>query len=123
MVPKFDTCRCEDAPDLSGLDQVEVEKCAHDIEEKLFNLYQDISPKYKNKYRSLIFNLKDTKNQGLFRKVILKNITAKELVRMSTEKLASDDLAAWREHTLKKVSMYVCVHEQGRSSPVGMVMP
>lgn len=95
--------RCENAPDISDLVQAEVEKVAHDIEDKLFNLYRDISPKYKNKYRSLIFNLKDTKNQGLFRKVLRKKITTKELVRMSTEKLASDDLAAWREHTLKKV--------------------
>ena len=99
--------RHENAPDLSDLDQAEVEKVAHDIEEKLFNLYRDISPKYKNKYRSLIFNLKDTKNQGLFRKVLRKKISTKELVRMSTEKLASDDLAAWREHTLKKVCLCI----------------
>ena len=56
-------CRCEDAPDLSDVDQEAVEKVANDIEEKLHNLYQDINPKYKNKYRSLLFNLKDTRNQ------------------------------------------------------------
>ena len=49
--------------DLSDLDQEAVEKVANDIEEKLHNLYQDINPKYKNKYRSLLFNLKDTRNQ------------------------------------------------------------
>ena len=48
--------------DLTDLDQEAVEKVANDIEEKLHNLYQDINPKYKNKYRSLLFNLKDTKN-------------------------------------------------------------
>ena len=48
--------------DLSDLDQEAVEKVANDIEEKLHNLYQDINPKYKNKYRSLLFNLKDSKN-------------------------------------------------------------
>lgn len=88
---------------MAEVSQSEVEAIAHDIEEKLFNLNQDINPKYKNKYRSLIFNLKDMKNQGLFRKVLTKNIGSKALVRMSTEKLASDDLAAWRESTLKKV--------------------
>ena len=56
-------CRCEDVSDLSDLDQEAVEKVANDIEEKLHNLYQDINPKYKNKYRSLLFNLKDTRNQ------------------------------------------------------------
>ena len=55
--------RREDVSDLSDLDQEAVEKVANDIEEKLHNLYQDINPKYKNKYRSLLFNLKDTRNQ------------------------------------------------------------
>ena len=41
--------------------------------------------------------------QGLFRKVVLSEISAYELVRMSTEKLASDELAQWREKTIKKV--------------------
>ena len=55
--------RREDAADLSDLDQEAVEKVANDIEEKLHNLYQEINPKYKNKYRSLLFNLKDMRNQ------------------------------------------------------------
>ena len=88
---------------MSSVTQSAVEAIAHDIEEKLFNLNQDINPKYKNKYRSLIFNLKDSKNQGLFRKVLTKEIGSRELVRMSSEKLASKELAAWRESTLKKV--------------------
>ena len=56
-------CSCEDAEDMKNLEQNKVEAIANDVEEKLFNLHQDINPKYKNKYRSLVFNLKDTKNQ------------------------------------------------------------
>ena len=48
---------------MKDLEQSRVEATANEIEEKLFNLNQDINPKYKNKYRSLVFNLKDTKNQ------------------------------------------------------------
>ena len=55
--------RCEDAADMNDLKQSDVETIANDIEEKLHNLNQDINPKYKNKYRSLVFNLKDVKNQ------------------------------------------------------------
>ena len=55
--------RCEDAADMSGLEQSKVEAVANDIEIKLYNLNGDINPKYKNKYRSLVFNLKDVKNQ------------------------------------------------------------
>lgn len=35
---------------------------AKKIESELFHLYKDTDNKYKNKYRSLMFNLKDTKN-------------------------------------------------------------
>ena len=48
---------------MKGLEQNKVETIANDIEIKLFNLHGDINPKYKNKYRSLVFNLKDIKNQ------------------------------------------------------------
>lgn len=43
--------------------QEQVEKIANQIEVKLYNLHGDINTKYKTKYRSLLFNLKDTKNQ------------------------------------------------------------
>ena len=35
---------------------------AKKTERELFHLYKDTDNKYKNKYRSLMFNLKDTKN-------------------------------------------------------------
>lgn len=44
---------------------ISVEKAsdvAKKIERELFYLYKDTDNKYKNKYRSLMFNLKDTKN-------------------------------------------------------------
>ena len=68
---------------------------------KHFN--KDTSGKYRNKYRSLIFNLKDPKNQGLFRKVINGKIGPERLVQMSAEELASSELAKWRER--EKISM------------------
>jgi hypothetical protein len=47
----------------------------------MFNLYnRDIGLKYKNKYRSLLFNIKDEKNNGLFRKIINGIIKPKDLV-------------------------------------------
>ena len=43
--------------------QEQVEKIANQIEVKLYNLHGNINTKYKTKYRSLLFNLKDSKNQ------------------------------------------------------------
>ena len=40
--------------------------------------------------------------QGLFRKVVLGEITSKEFVRMSAEQLASEELTQWRESTMRK---------------------
>lgn len=45
--------------------KVSVEKAsevAKKTERELFHMYKDTDNKYKNKYRSLMFNLKDTKN-------------------------------------------------------------
>lgn len=53
-------CRLKDS-DL----KVSVEKAsevAKKTERELFHMYKDTDNKYKNKYRSLMFNLKDTKN-------------------------------------------------------------
>ncbi|EFX65711.1 hypothetical protein DAPPUDRAFT_32159, partial [Daphnia pulex] len=47
------------------------------------------------------FNIKDPKNLGLFRKIIEKQITPGQLVKMSTEELASKELAEWREQEAK----------------------
>ncbi|XP_078397965.1 PHD finger protein 3 isoform X1 [Cetorhinus maximus] len=71
-------------------------KVAARIERKLFSFYGDTDTKYKSKYRSLMFNLKDPKNQVLFKRVLKGDIVPDHLIRMSPEELASKELAAWR---------------------------
>lgn len=93
--------RCKDATDLE-IDEQTVEQVATEVEEALYRLFnKDVGTKYKNKYRTLIFNIKDPKNLGLFRKIIEKQITPGQLVKMSTEELASKELAEWREQEAK----------------------
>ncbi|XP_067840146.1 PHD finger protein 3 isoform X2 [Heptranchias perlo] len=72
-------------------------KVAARIERKLFSFYGDTDTKYKSKYRSLMFNLKDPKNQLLFKRVLKGDIVPDHLIRMSPEELASKELAAWRQ--------------------------
>uniref|UniRef100_T1JTB7 PHD-type domain-containing protein n=1 Tax=Tetranychus urticae TaxID=32264 RepID=T1JTB7_TETUR len=92
--------RCQEADNkLLGED---IKKIAFKIEEELFNHFnKETSNKYKTRYRSLVFNLKDPKNQGLFRKVLTGSITPDRLVRMSHDELASSELAKWRERENK----------------------
>uniref|UniRef100_A0A672IHT5 PHD finger protein 3 n=1 Tax=Salarias fasciatus TaxID=181472 RepID=A0A672IHT5_SALFA len=80
---------------------------AKKTEKELFHLYKDTDNKYKNKYRSLMFNLKDTKNNVLFKRVLKGEISPANLIRMSPEELASKELAAWRQrenrHTIEMI--------------------
>lgn len=51
----------QELPDLA-LREDQVEGIAEGIEEALFHLTQDTNLRYKNKYRSLLFNLRDPRN-------------------------------------------------------------
>uniref|UniRef100_A0A8C5PPH3 PHD finger protein 3 n=1 Tax=Leptobrachium leishanense TaxID=445787 RepID=A0A8C5PPH3_9ANUR len=82
-------------------------KVSTKIEKELFSFYRDTDAKYKNKYRSLMFNLKDPKNNVLFKRVLKGDITPEHLIKMSPEELASRELAAWRQrenrHTIEMI--------------------
>lgn len=67
--------RCKDVNDLE-IDEAVVEGIAKEVEESLYSLFkQDVTTKYKSKYRSLIHNIKDPKNSGLFLEIVTKQIT------------------------------------------------
>uniref|UniRef100_A0A670I5C8 Death inducer-obliterator 1 n=1 Tax=Podarcis muralis TaxID=64176 RepID=A0A670I5C8_PODMU len=54
--------RVNDSDDLA-MTESEVGKIALNIEKEMFNLFQATDNRYKSKYRSIMFNLKDPKNQ------------------------------------------------------------
>ncbi|KAJ8416025.1 hypothetical protein AAFF_G00380470 [Aldrovandia affinis] len=76
-------------------------------EKELFSFFRDTDSKYKSKYRSLMFNLKDVKNNVLFKRVLKGEISPDNLIHMSPEELASKELAAWRKrenrHTIEMI--------------------
>ncbi|GAB6018665.1 Death-inducer obliterator 1, variant 2 [Chamberlinius hualienensis] len=92
--------RNKDAEDLN-ISSDEVLKISLNIEEELFKVFNDVGAKYKAKYRSLIFNIKDPRNPGLFRKILQGKIPPNKLVRMTADELASKELAMWREREVK----------------------
>uniref|UniRef100_A0A8C4R4B3 TFIIS central domain-containing protein n=1 Tax=Eptatretus burgeri TaxID=7764 RepID=A0A8C4R4B3_EPTBU len=75
----------------------DVMKIAAGIEKELHSLFGSTSAKYKMKYRSLLFNLKDFKNPGLSHRVLTRDISPSELVNATPEQLASPELAGWRK--------------------------
>ncbi|KAM4872868.1 SPOC domain-containing protein 1 [Thomomys bottae] len=79
-----------------------VEGIAAGIEAALFHLTQDTSCSYKNKYRSLLFNLRDPRNPELFLKVARGDITPQALVQMNSIQLAPHELSRWRDQEEKR---------------------
>ena len=94
------------------LSEDKLAELVHDVESELYRLYnRDVGPKYKNKYRSLVFNLKDEKNFGLFRKVVTRRIGPRALVAMTAEELASKELKEWRQAEQKGEIEKIRAHE------------
>lgn len=84
------------------LTENEITEFVNKAEKEMFNMFGgDTNMKYKSKYRSLMYNIKDRKNLTLFEKISNKMIEPKQLVRLSTEELASQELAKWRENENK----------------------
>ncbi|XP_044311461.1 death-inducer obliterator 1 isoform X2 [Varanus komodoensis] len=94
--------RVNDSDDLV-MTESEVGKIALNIEKEMFNLFQATDNRYKSKYRSIMFNLKDPKNQGLFHRVLREDLPLSKLVRMKPEELLSKELALWKEKPAKSM--------------------
>uniref|UniRef100_H3CPC2 Death inducer-obliterator 1 n=1 Tax=Tetraodon nigroviridis TaxID=99883 RepID=H3CPC2_TETNG len=95
--------RVSDSDDLK-MTESEVARLAFAIEKEMFNLCLNTDSKYKRKYRSLMFNLKDPKKQRLFYRVIGGDVTPFRLVRLSAEELLSKEMSEWRKPDAADVS-------------------
>ncbi|XXG63740.1 hypothetical protein AAC387_Pa05g1854 [Persea americana] len=69
---------------------------ANKIESELFKLFGGVNKKYKEKGRSLLFNLKDRNNPELRERVMSGEIPPARLCCMTAEELASKELSQWR---------------------------
>jgi hypothetical protein len=100
--------KCDDVT----IEDDKLQDLANEIEEALFRYYnKDVGPKYKAKYRSLCFNIKDEKNTGLFRKIVSGKISPRSLVALSPEEMASKELQQWRQAELKHDIEKIKSHE------------
>lgn len=77
------TNRLKECEDIK-LTEEELKNISTEIEEQLFKCFGDTGQKYRNKYRSLIFNIKDAKNHTLWRRICEKSIGPYELVSLFT---------------------------------------
>lgn len=87
---------CTDDPDAKGAQVV-----ASAIENAMYKKLSSGVP-YKNKARTLSFNLKDKKNKNLRESVLHRELPPSELIQMSSEDLANDELKKDREKIVEK---------------------
>ncbi|XP_072961173.1 uncharacterized protein [Typha angustifolia] len=79
-----------------GKMEITAESLAFRIEAELFKLFGGVNKKYKEKGRSLLFNLKDPNNPELSERVLSGDIAPERLCMMTAEELASKELSEWR---------------------------
>ncbi|XP_041432986.1 transcription elongation factor A protein 2-like [Xenopus laevis] len=77
------------------------ELLAAQIEEVVFREMQNTDMKYKNRIRSRISNLKDSKNPELRKNVLCGIITTEQIAIMSCEEMASNELKEMRKAMTK----------------------
>jgi hypothetical protein len=135
--------RCKDSVEFSK-NEKDVQRLGKKIERELYALHEGTGQKYKAKYRTLMFNLKDQRNrvshqwtvdvvrgpvagvdcfgldvlllcclvwfvrvasriQVLYKNVLSGTLKPSNLVRLSSDELASQELAKWRKEENKKV--------------------
>ncbi|GAV74845.1 TFIIS_M domain-containing protein/SPOC domain-containing protein [Cephalotus follicularis] len=80
---------------------------ALEIEAELFKLFGGVNKKYKEKGRSLLFNLKDRNNPELRERVVSGDIPPDRLCSMTAEELASEELSQWRMAKAEELAQMV----------------
>uniref|UniRef100_A0A6N2NEZ8 TFIIS central domain-containing protein n=1 Tax=Salix viminalis TaxID=40686 RepID=A0A6N2NEZ8_SALVM len=80
---------------------------ASEIEAELFKLFGGVNKKYKEKGRSLLFNLKDRNNPELREKVMSGEIPPGRFCSMTAEELASKELSEWRMAKAEELAQMV----------------
>ncbi|KAL6985357.1 hypothetical protein U1Q18_018732 [Sarracenia purpurea var. burkii] len=83
------------------------ESLAFKIEAELFKLFGGVNKKYKEKGRSLLFNLKDHNNPELRERVMSGEISPERLCSMTAEELASKELSEWRMAKAEELAQMV----------------
>ncbi|CAF0765088.1 unnamed protein product [Didymodactylos carnosus] len=74
--------------------------CIH-IEEEMYRIFGNTGDKYKQKFRTILFNIKD-KNNDIFQKIVSKELNAKQLVQMNADDMAPDDVKEQRRLEILK---------------------
>lgn len=80
-----------------------IEATAESIENALFQKFGSAGKDYKDHYRSIYFNLKDSRNAVFFKRVMSNEITPQQLASMSATEMASQEVVEKRREVEEKL--------------------
>jgi len=83
----------------------DIDDVAAAIEDAIYLEFKNTETKYKNRVRSRIANLKDTKNPRLRENVLLCHVSPSRLAVMTPEEMASDEMKKIREQLSREAFM------------------
>lgn len=78
------------------------EELAEELEDAIFAEFKNTDMRYKNRVRSRVANLKDSKNPTLRTNFISGAISAQKLAKMTPEEMASDEMKKLRDKFVKE---------------------
>lgn len=84
------------------VDGGDIDEIAARVEECIFKEFRNTEMKYKNRIRSKVANLKDSKNPQLRENVILGAISPERLATMSPDEMASSEMKELRQKFTKE---------------------
>ncbi|XP_010419713.1 PREDICTED: uncharacterized protein LOC104705409 [Camelina sativa] len=84
---------------------------ASKIEMELYKRFGGVNKKYRERGRSLLFNLKDKNNPELRERVMSEDISAERLCSMTAEELASKELSQWRQAKAEEMAEMVVLRD------------
>ncbi|CAF1212957.1 unnamed protein product [Rotaria sordida] len=84
----------------------------HKIEEEMFHVYGKIDNPYKNKFRSLIANISNMNNNYFYKKILSKDLTAKQIVAMKPEDMLPPEEKEKRKDQFEKEVQRIINAEQ-----------
>ncbi|XP_055327867.1 death-inducer obliterator 1-like [Paramacrobiotus metropolitanus] len=96
------TNRWREAPDLQDISPAMISKIVDELEAGLFHNFKDTGNAYKRKYRTIVMNINDKKNENFFRRILRKEVHPDKVVDLTPEQMASDSMAQWRQNEIKK---------------------
>lgn len=100
----------------------DAKKLADEIEEEIFRIHKATNSEYKAKFRTLLFNLKDQKNEQLRLKVASGELKPDLLCQLSPQELANKELSEYRKSRDEKYLEKVVIKDDEDKLPTSEII-